>query len=83
MEIKETKTDKLGNGLYSVNERYYYLTFKEKDKYDENRYIFQSFDMERFLKDAKENYNIEDYIAEFKLEVIEDSTYRVKKIEII
>jgi len=80
--IEEKISKKLGNGIYSVNDKYYYCKFKETDKYNEDRYIFQTFQLEKFLKDLdkEKEVNLEKYIDTFKLEVIEDSTYNIKKI---
>ena len=82
--IKETPSNKLSEGLLSVNGKYYLTTFKETDKYNEDRYFFQSFNIDKFLKkfDKNKDESIEDYVEEFKLEVIEDSTYKIKKVKI-
>ena len=82
LKIKSSK--KLSEGLLSVNGKYYFSTFKETDKYNEDRYFFQSFDMDNFLKKLSEDKNtkFKDYIEKFKLEVIEDSTYTIEQIKI-
>jgi len=77
--MKEIKVKKLSNGIHNVNGKYYLCTFLEIDKYGENRFIFQKFDIKGFQK--SKNKKVNDFVAKFKLTVIDDSTYKIKKIE--
>jgi len=72
-------------GIISINNRYYMSKYIGKDKYKENRFIFNSIDMKKYILD-KENGNsspIEKYIHNSDLEVIEDSTQTVYCIELL
>jgi len=78
--MKETNVKRLSNGIHNVNGKYYLCTFLEEDKYGENRFVFQKFDIKGFKKSKKKKVN--DFVAKFKLTVIDDSTYTIKKVEI-
>ena len=85
VKIKEIDAVKLSNGILKVNAFYYFMTYKEKTKYNENMYTFRKFDIDKFQKDIKNEKfkDIENYIDDCKLDVIEDSTYKIKEVMII
>jgi len=84
LSVEETEVNSLSDGFFSVNGKYYFITFHCIDKYNEKRYIFRGFDFLKYLEDLKTNSlkDKEEYIDAFKLEVIESTTYKIKKIEI-
>jgi hypothetical protein len=77
LNVYEEDTNRIKEGIMKINDYYYYCTFKEVDKYNENRFFIQKVDLISFIKNK---LNIKDHIESFKLEIIEDSTYKLKKI---
>lgn len=82
VKIKEIDAVKLSDGILSVNERYYIMSFNRMSPHNERIFTFQKIKLDNILNDLKNgNFkNIENYIEEYKLDVIEDSTYRIKEI---
>lgn len=78
----EKDMDKLGDGIFKVNHLHYVCSFVEMDKYNERRFLFKKFYIDEFFYDLKRGnfVSMDKYIVDTKLIVIEDSTYKIKKV---